>query len=58
MGRDLAPKIAVKVDAGIAVDCIELDVSDGNIYAKRPVYAGKALINIDVKTEKKVFLHV
>src|SRR3990172_3864248 len=43
MGKDLAPRIAVKLDAGLAADCIALKVEGGEIVATRPVYAGKAL---------------
>lgn len=55
MGKDLAPKLAVKLDAGIAMDSVELKISDGEIIATRPVYAGKALIDLKVNSEKKVF---
>ena len=55
MGKDLAPKISVKLNAGLAMDSITLDVADGNIVATRPIYAGKALINVKVNSENKVF---
>ena len=43
MGRDLAPRVAAKVDAGLATDCTALVVDGGKLVATRPVYAGKAL---------------
>ena len=55
LGKDLAPHAAVKVNAGIGVDCTNLDVSDGDIIATRPVYAGKALLNVKINSDKKVF---
>lgn len=55
MGKDLAPKVSVKLDAGIAMDVVSLDNSEGQIIASRPVYAGKALIDIKVISAKKVF---
>jgi electron transfer flavoprotein alpha subunit len=55
MGKDLAPRVAAKLDAGIAMDSIALDVTDGNIIATRPVYAGKALIDVKVKSDVKIF---
>ncbi len=55
MGKDLAPKVSVKLDAGIAMDVISLGNSDGQIIASRPVYAGKALIDIKITSAKKVF---
>lgn len=55
MGKDLAPRISAKLDAGIAVDCTALEFENGNVLAERPVYAGKANIKIQIKTNKKVF---
>jgi len=43
LGKDSAPRVAVKLDAGLASDCIALKVDSGDIVATRPVYAGKAL---------------
>ncbi len=55
MGKDLAPRVAVKLQAGLAADCVALKVEGGDVIATRPVYAGKALIDVRVKTAKKVF---
>ncbi len=55
MGKDLAPRIAAKLDAGIAMDCVEFSSEDGNLLATRPVYAGKALIDVVIKSDKKIF---
>lgn len=43
MGRDLAPRVAVRVNAGLATDCIEFDIeSSGALVVRRPIYNGKA----------------
>lgn len=55
MGKDLAPRLAVKLDAGLAVDCIALKVDEGAIIATRPVYAGKALVDVKITSQVKVF---
>jgi electron transfer flavoprotein alpha subunit len=55
MGKDLAPRVSVKLDAGIAPDCTALTVESGEIVATRPVYAGKALLDVRVTTPVKVF---
>ncbi len=55
MGKDIAPRIAVKLGAGLAADCVALRVENGNIVATRPVFAGKALIDVKVRTKTKVF---
>ena len=55
MGKDSAPRVAVKLDAGLASDCIALKVDSGDIVATRPVYAGKALMDIKINSTVKVF---
>ncbi|NOX16662.1 MAG: electron transfer flavoprotein subunit alpha/FixB family protein [Chlorobi bacterium] len=55
MGRDLAPRVAVQNNAAAIIDCTAFDYQDGTIVATRPVYAGKALVDVKATTEKKVF---
>jgi electron transfer flavoprotein alpha subunit len=55
LGKDLAPKIAVKLDGSCAMDCIKLDVQANEVIATRPIYAGKANIDVKLKSEVKVF---
>lgn len=55
LGKDLAPRVSVKLEAGIIMDVVEFNINDGNIIVSRPVYAGKALTNVKVNTQKKVF---
>jgi electron transfer flavoprotein alpha subunit len=46
MGRDLAPRVAARVGAGLVSDCIALAVKDGRLEARRPMYAGKAFATV------------
>lgn len=55
MGIDLAPRVSVKLNAGIVMDCMKLEVKDNQIIATRPVYAGKALIDVKLISEIKIF---
>ena len=55
MGKDSAPRVAVKLDAGLASDCTALKVDSGDIIATRPVYAGKALTDIKINSAVKIF---
>jgi len=55
MGRDLAPRVAAKLDAGIAVDCVGFTFENGDVIATRPVYAGKALTDVKINAAKKIF---
>lgn len=52
--RDLVPRVAAKLDAGIAVDCVAFDFGE-EIVATRPIYAGKALIDVKVNSPIKVY---
>ncbi len=43
MGRDLAPRVAIRLGGGLATDCTEFGIDDaGALTVKRPIYAGKA----------------
>ena len=46
LGKDLAPRVAAKVGAGLASDCVALAVKDGRLEARRPMYAGKAYATV------------
>lgn len=41
--------------AGLATDCIELKVDNGEVLTTRPIFAGKALIEVKIKSAKKIF---
>lgn len=42
MGRDLAPRVAVRCHAGLATDCTELSLEGGALQVRRPIFNGKA----------------
>ena len=46
MGKDLAPRVAARVGAGLVSDVVKLEVKDGRLEARRPMYAGKALATV------------
>ncbi len=47
-GRDLAPRIAARLDAGVASDVTSLEWADGKLTARRPVYSGRAFATVEV----------
>ncbi len=55
LGKDLAPCVAARVDGAVAADCTELKVENDDIIATRPVYAGKALVDVKVEAPVKIF---
>lgn len=43
MGRDLAPRVAIRTNAALATDCTELEIDEaGALRVRRPIYNGKA----------------
>ncbi len=46
MGKDLAPRVAARVGAGLVSDVVGLTVKDGKLEARRPMYAGKAYATV------------
>lgn len=54
MGKDLAPKIAAKIDSGLISDAIDVENAGGNIIFTRPIYSGKAFEK-KIMTEGIVF---
>src|SRR5436190_3216286 len=46
-GKDLAPRVAARLDIGLATDVTDIKVADGKVTAVRPVYAGKAYTTVE-----------
>jgi electron transfer flavoprotein alpha subunit len=53
-GKDLVPRVAAKLGAGVASDVTGLEVGDGRLLIKRPIYAGKAIATVRVNTDPQV----
>ncbi len=49
LGKDLSPKIAAKLNAGLISDATSVEEEDGAIVFTRPIYSGKAFEKIIVK---------
>lgn len=46
LGRDLSARAAARCDASLFTDCTELSWSNGSLGAKRPVYSGKVILEL------------
>lgn len=46
MGRDVAPRVSAALNAGLLMDVTDLFAQDGRLAASRPVYAGKAIAQV------------
>ncbi|KMY68816.1 electron transfer flavoprotein subunit alpha [Desulfocarbo indianensis] len=53
-GKDLAGRLAAKLDVGAAVDCTGLAVEGGRLKATRPIYAGKVYADVLLKADPQV----
>ena len=54
LGKDLAPRVAIKTDSAVGPDCVDIKTDGGNIVVKRPVYAGKSYIDMKFNDNKIV----
>jgi electron transfer flavoprotein alpha subunit len=53
-GKDLAPRVAAKLGVGVAADLTDLATDGDALVVTRPVYAGKALLTVKVKSQPAV----
>lgn len=54
MGKDLAPRIAARLDAALATDCISVEAENNDLKIIRPMYAGKVRATIRLKSQIKI----
>jgi electron transfer flavoprotein alpha subunit len=47
MARDLFPRVAARLDSGVASDCTVLELNAGGVKARRPLYAGKCTAEVE-----------
>jgi electron transfer flavoprotein alpha subunit len=50
-GRDLAPRVAARLDVPLAADATALDVEGTDVVITRPVYAGRAFARVTLDAE-------
>jgi electron transfer flavoprotein alpha subunit len=53
-GKDLAPRIAAKLDVPLATDATGIDVENGEVIVTRPVYAGRAIATISIDAKPRI----
>lgn len=46
MGKDLLARAAMRLGVGLASDCTDVNIQNGKLIVRRPVYAGKAIIEV------------
>lgn len=56
-GRDLFPRVAARLGAGVASDCVSLDLSGDKISTMKPMYSGKCFAQVEFQnTSLKIVL--
>lgn len=53
--RDCFPRLAARLRAGLVVECTELRNDGGALVGRRPVYAGKALVDARARGALGIF---
>ena len=53
-GRDIAPRLAARLHAGVASDVDRLEAADGKLRARRPVYSGRAFATVEVTSNPAI----
>ncbi|MFH1745867.1 MAG: electron transfer flavoprotein subunit alpha/FixB family protein [Planctomycetota bacterium] len=59
MGRDLAPRVAIRCQAGATVDAIDVQIgADGALDVQRPLYNGKATCHVSFAADRPAVITV
>lgn len=51
-GRDLAARLASRLETGLAADCVGLRLEDGKLVATRPTYGGNIMADVVCETKR------
>lgn len=54
LSRDLSPRLAARLGAGLIADCIDIGLEDGELIYTRPSYGGRALASLGINTRYKI----
>ena len=55
VGKDLMPRIAARLSAGMASDILGFEGSGANVRFRRPMWAGNVVADVEITTPVKVF---
>jgi len=48
LGRDLLPRVAARLNTGMATECTTLSVKNHKVVGTRPIYAGKCFVDVTI----------
>jgi electron transfer flavoprotein alpha subunit len=53
-GKDLAGRLAAKLDAGVAMDCTAIKLDNGSLTYTRPMFGGKIVADVEIDGELQI----
>jgi electron transfer flavoprotein alpha subunit len=48
-GKDLAARLAARLNTGLAMECVALELQEGALVATRPIFGGKVVARVTLK---------
>jgi electron transfer flavoprotein alpha subunit len=54
IGRDISPRIATLLNTGVISDATEISMEGDRVKIRKPVYSGKAFVNLKLKSSPQV----
>ncbi|MCH7545786.1 MAG: electron transfer flavoprotein subunit alpha/FixB family protein [Planctomycetes bacterium] len=58
LSRDLAPRLAARLKAAIATDCLEVSTENGELRIRRPMYCAKCVGTFSLATDRVQILTI
>jgi electron transfer flavoprotein alpha subunit len=53
-GKDLVGRLAARLDAGVAMDCVAIELDNGQLTYTRPMYGGKVLVDVQIEGDLQI----
>ena len=53
-GKDLAGRLAAKLDAGVAMDCTSIKLDSGSLTYTRPIFGGKIVADVEIEGDLQI----
>jgi electron transfer flavoprotein alpha subunit len=53
-GKDLAGRLAARLDAGVAMDCVGIKIDSANLIYTRPMFGGKILADVAIEGNPQI----
>jgi electron transfer flavoprotein alpha subunit len=53
-GKDLSGRLAARLDAGVAMDCVEIKLDNGDLTYTRPMFGGKIVANVEIEGSPQI----